>query len=366
MATVIKTPGVYIEEVSSFPPSVAQVATAIPAFLGYTEKSVSEPKRIKSFAEYLQTFGGPDKEIVVTLSTGINTGDPDYVSSVSSPDKKYLLYYAMQHYFQNGGGPCYVISTGQIAGTASILKADFESALAKLKKEDEPTLIVLTDAVNLTDAADKDVKYHDLLKAALAQCADLQDRFCVMDLYQDTGDIDADTLHFRNGVGTQNLKYGASYYPRLVSSLAYGDSAIVFSHVGAPTGESLDGMTLAEAKEAAAAEDPAGATPLSDILQAAVAEINLKLAEDAYKITLPPSAAICGVYAAVDASRGVWKAPANVSLSGVVKPSTKIDNDDQENMNVSDTGKSINAIRTFAGKGVLVWGARTLAGSTLR
>ena len=39
MATTYKTPGVYVEEISVFPPSVAQVETAIPAFIGYTEKA---------------------------------------------------------------------------------------------------------------------------------------------------------------------------------------------------------------------------------------------------------------------------------------------------------------------------------------
>ena len=39
MATSFKTPGVYVEEISTFPPSVAQVETAIPAFIGYTEKA---------------------------------------------------------------------------------------------------------------------------------------------------------------------------------------------------------------------------------------------------------------------------------------------------------------------------------------
>ena len=39
MATTYKTPGVYVEEISKFPPSVAQVETAIPAFIGYTQIS---------------------------------------------------------------------------------------------------------------------------------------------------------------------------------------------------------------------------------------------------------------------------------------------------------------------------------------
>ena len=79
--------------------------------------------------------------------------------------------------------------------------------------------------------------------------------------------------------------------------------------------------------------------------------------------TVPPSGAVAGIYAMVDRTRGVWKAPANVSLNGVIGPVVKIDNLDQEDLNVHDTGKSINAIRAFTGKGTLVWGARTLAGN---
>eukprot|EP01096_Ripella_sp_DP13-Kostka_P018188 TRINITY_DN9755_c0_g1_i1.p1 TRINITY_DN9755_c0_g1~~TRINITY_DN9755_c0_g1_i1.p1 ORF type:complete len:597 (+),score=-109.92 TRINITY_DN9755_c0_g1_i1:319-2109(+) len=81
-------------------------------------------------------------------------------------------------------------------------------------------------------------------------------------------------------------------------------------------------------------------------------------------ITLPPSSAIAGVYARVDKDRGVWKAPANVSLNYVIKPTVKITNNIQDGLNVDTVaGKSINAIRSFTGKGTLVWGSRTLAGN---
>ncbi len=81
-------------------------------------------------------------------------------------------------------------------------------------------------------------------------------------------------------------------------------------------------------------------------------------------LELPPSSAIAGVYARVDKDRGVWKAPANVGLNYVTNLSVKITNESQESLNVDTTaGKSINAIRAFTGKGILVWGARTLAGN---
>lgn len=51
-------------------------------------------------------------------------------------------------------------------------------------------------------------------------------------------------------------------------------------------------------------------------------------------------------------------------MAGVIEPIVRLDSKAQEEFNVDATaGKSINAIRAFAGKGTLVWGARTLAGN---
>jgi phage tail sheath protein FI len=81
-------------------------------------------------------------------------------------------------------------------------------------------------------------------------------------------------------------------------------------------------------------------------------------------VKLPPSSAMAGIYARIDKTKGVWKAPANVSLNYVIKPSVQVSHEEQADMNVDViAGKSVNAIRAFTGKGVLVWGARTLAGN---
>jgi len=81
--------------------------------------------------------------------------------------------------------------------------------------------------------------------------------------------------------------------------------------------------------------------------------------------SMPPSSAMAGLYTMVDGTRGVWKAPANVSVGSVTSPMVNINHEEQENLNVSTTGKSINAIRPFVGEGTLVWGARTLDGNSL-
>jgi len=90
----------------------------------------------------------------------------------------------------------------------------------------------------------------------------------------------------------------------------------------------------------------------------------IKTAIAASASVLPPSGAVAGIYARVDNARGVWKAPANESINSILGPVIQITADQQSGLNVDAVaGKSINVIRTFTGKGTLVWGARTLAGN---
>jgi hypothetical protein len=96
---------------------------------------------------------------------------------------------------------------------------------------------------------------------------------------------------------------------------------------------------------------------MTDLYNAVKAELSRHL------MTLPSSGAIAGIYARVDRTRGVWKAPANENVLGILGPDIKINKEQQEPLNVHTTGKSIDAIRAFVGKGTLVWGARTLAGN---
>ncbi|MFF8732205.1 phage tail sheath family protein [Streptomyces sp. NPDC015171] len=77
------------------------------------------------------------------------------------------------------------------------------------------------------------------------------------------------------------------------------------------------------------------------------------------RLTAPPTGHVAGVWARVDAERGVHKAPANETLRGVVGLSHEISDTEQAELN----NLGVNAIRTFPGSGILVWGARTLAAS---
>lgn len=443
MATY-RTPDVYIEEISTLPPSVAEVSTAIPAFLGYTE-SVTDadgndltfvPTRINTLLDYTALFGGPN----TIQFNATATADNQLISlTKDASDQQHNLYYSLDHYFKNGGGSCYIVSLGKYKVKAL---TDFEKGLAALEKEDELTLIVLSEATTLS--APKD--YYDLCQAALDQCEKLKDRFCI----QDVLNSDTKATAFRGGV-TNNLKYGAAYFPFLNTSInyryeetdikiswngavsspvtktfTYANAVIKLVYTGAanaaPTVEVLGGtgdvafsvagdkltisnlgtsgkvgstVATAWAAWADAATsgftltvlDPAGkltamtVTPLTadpvvpastsgsktlkDIRDTNTSLYNaIKTEMTKQRVTLPPSPAVAGVYATVDRTRGVWKAPANVGLNSVISPAVKISAEDQDLLNIdTEGGKSVNAIRSFVGKGTLIWGARTLAGN---
>lgn len=580
MATTYKTPGVYIEEIPKFPPSIAAVATAIPAFIGYTEKAlkqgeslVGKPTRIESIAEYVELFGqGPSQEIELYLDADnnfISSGKPDGSSA-------WLLYDSLRMFYANGGGNCYIVSVGSYSDTLD--KQDFLDGLAAVESEDEPTILLFPDAVNLEDPG-----LHDVQVAALSQCKKLMDRVTLCDTIS-SGDFGDDVQKLRNGIGINNLKYGAAYGPWINTSLprtfyyrdltlkrdnkdgdpiaasgltsdsaiqqmlsdvaeaqkavdalkdaeadgtddttwaakfkklsdAYNaSSATAAADLQAPLQGMYDLLALVvadvsdmiaslptvvttspdpsvpetkdfilekditqylgssalkssafdvlaahynylaktgmpgEAEEGSEeapenvkielfSDDPATATTdlgkaiklldyanaaaflavsktdvtakyaaattpreMADIARNAAAQAAssiialFRFAESSaaeyekkfndallsgfgtYKSLvskaieslnqLPPSGAIAGVYAAVDSDRGVWKAPANVSLNSVVSAVARISHEQQADYNVdANAGKSINIIRSFTGKGVLVWGARTLAGN---
>ncbi|MCU0432829.1 MAG: phage tail sheath subtilisin-like domain-containing protein [Bacteroidia bacterium] len=336
------TPGVYIREIATLPPSVAPVATAIPAFIGYTDIGpLNQAVRVSSLLEFEATFGGAKKYgITVNLNSGVMTASLTTVAA----NLKHNMYYSLQMYFANGGGPCWIVSIGSYTDT--IDAADYTGTtggFSVISKIDEPTLLVFPDAANLAAAT-----YGPIVVAALTQCNALQDRFVIAD-YVGADFGNTDLTAYRGALGTSYLKYGASYGPDLKTSLtyAYDETAVTLAGPGAwhLTANTLD--DLASGSNANLDQYNKAKTAIAQLA-----------------VTLPPSGAIAGIYAAVDRDRGVWKAPANVSLANVIAPTIFVTDADQGLMNVdATTGKSINAIRSFTGKGTLVWGARTLAGN---
>ena len=113
-----KTPGVYIEEISTLPPSVAEVATAIPAFIGYTVKGTAgavEVAQVNTLLEYELRFGRAG-------ATTFTAADDGTIDALASKLPGYSLWYALNLYFKNGGGRCYVISVDNEATALSTVR----------------------------------------------------------------------------------------------------------------------------------------------------------------------------------------------------------------------------------------------------
>ena len=335
MLATKKTTGVYIEEITFFPPAIAAVDTAVPAFIGYTDKDdhKMEALKIRSLLEFEELFSLEKWELTYTVNENL----------IEEDFSRNQLYYNMQLYFANGGGKCYVISLGSKAKGTEGSRQDFMDALDVLSKEDEPTLIVMPEAaaLNYQDCM-------DIYQAALAQAANLMDRFVIMDVPQSENEVE----DFRNGVGMNNLRFGAAYYPYLNTTISkyalVSDEDISFKNSTIEEKEGVETKSLRN----------------SDIGSGHLERQNMIRSIKEQTLVLPPSAAIAGVYGSVDATRGVWKAPANVSLNFVSSCVRKISHDEQAELNIhTEGGKSINAIRAFTGYGVMVWGARTLAGN---
>jgi len=285
-----KTPGVYIEEISSLSGSISAVPTAVPAFIGYTQKAakgrnslINKPLRITSFAEYMKFFGGPpaitysftlpDKtkdvleQELVDAKKAYDDDDTneelkkafddaraafddfeEYILAVDD-STKFNLFNSMRLFFNNGGGNCYIVSVGNYKSEKD--SKALMTGIEKLKKEQEPTMIVVPDAVLVEGCA-------DVQAAMLKHCGgDMRNRITILDI-QD-GDQERSLVHdpddvvagdddsqldvitkFRSSVN-QYLDFGAVYYPWLQTTLI-GKKDVSYDNI--KEGESLKNFQM--------------------------------------------------------------------------------------------------------------------------
>lgn len=413
MALTLKTPGVYIEEKNAFPNSVVAVATAIPAFIGYTEKAqfggkslLNRPVKVDSFLEFENFFG---KGAHTTYSLSKAEGDdaePDIHIGTDpyalEADKNTLFYLheSMKLFYQNGGGTCYVVSVGTYGGgeVKPDISADlFNDALRKLEKETEPTMLVIPDLL-LLDADN----CYSVQQQMLNHCGTQKNRVAILDIYNGYKGLDDPNYNpvdeFRNQVSSDFLNFGAAYYPWLhttivqsteisyrnfnndalktlqelvnkdISAFNESQQAALKPYVDALTSTPPPSEEEGEegGRSASADDDKPDAATVHSVLSIAVPVY--KTLMDAIiekKNLLPPSGAMAGVYTRVDNERGVWKAPANVAVNSTTAPAVHIDHNQQEDLNAPILGKAICAIRPFIGLGTMVWGGRTLDANSL-
>ncbi|UCD68891.1 MAG: phage tail sheath family protein [Betaproteobacteria bacterium] len=215
MASVQRTPGVYREEISLFPPSVAAVETAVPVFIGYTVKAENRAQNdlrmkafeISSIAEFREKYGeGPEVNVEAVHL------DPDNAVLDVDLESDYYLYDSLRMFYANGGGKCFVVSVGGFDDEVS--DSALKAGLGAAALEDQITMLVMPDAITLADD-----RIYGVQQAALQQCGKLLDRFAIFDLLEFKDDVALSLKEsrddFREAIGTSNLKYGAAYVPHL-------------------------------------------------------------------------------------------------------------------------------------------------------
>lgn len=251
-----------------------------------------------------------------------------------------------------------------------------------MEKHLEPTIVVIPDSVLLSEA-----DCYSIQAAMLLHCGHkMKNRFAILDVYngdkERTFDDSDVVTKFREGVGSNQLAWGAAYYPFLNTSTT-SESEIDFTRVSnreslveiinTEVEKNIENNKLSDAKGEAIKEIVAKMIDASssDIIsiQSTLKTVSPGFNQIMSKMldelnVMPPSAAMAGAYSMVDNSINVAKSPANISLGSVLSPVVNITQENQEDLNTPLNGKSINAIRSFTGKGTLVWGARTLDGNS--
>ncbi|MEN2281646.1 phage tail sheath C-terminal domain-containing protein [Algoriphagus sp. SE2] len=408
----IKKPGVYINEINALPNSVVPVATAIPAFIGYTprvkfkQKSYKNiPQKITSFAEFKAIYCysdlpkaldpakqySPEYYLVKQMSQP-KKGDyvmieGSYYLILPDPNTIYYLYNSIRLFFDNGGGAAYIVSVGTygkpskkpIKAGEQIVNQNVQlnaliNGVASLKNEEEPTMYICPEAT-LLSLEDNGT----LMQEMLLQNTEVQRAISIFDVIggrnPDPILYTQDIANFRNNTGSIGLSYGAAYYP-FIGTTIMNSSDVDFTNLFGGDISQLEQLINPAEKT-----NPALTKIFKDILnpskRISVTQYHNALLSSSKNYStiitallkainvMPPSAALAGVITTTDNQEGVWKAPANISIVGAVSLPIKLTDNQQEGLNVDPvSGKSINAIRFFNGQGILIWGARTLDGNS--
>jgi hypothetical protein len=180
---------------------------------------------------------------------------------------------------------------------------DFEGDVAKrrgmgsLAAIDEVTMVVMPDAMTLAQNGGGDVAVRDLQGKMIAHAENMGDRIAILDAPPNL--LPQDVLEWRMNTAGYDSKFAALYYPWIEVM------------------------------------DPLSKSP----------------------ILIPPSGHVAGIWARTDATRGVHKAPANEVVLGANGLGFQVTGEEQGGLNQV----GINCIRSFPGRGIRVWGARTLS-----
>ena len=401
------SPGVYVEEVDRGSKPIEAVGTAVAAFIGYTEKAVDvkngenvslvgKPTLVTNWSQYVQKFGAfvpgaylPDSvygyfnnggsiAYIVSIKTMGELADPDLATPArvtvrSGDDKANLLEFTAKaggptgnglrvdvkpDLGEEGKGKAFTVvisQNGQVAETyeglttgtgdknvetvvktqsklvtvkvtgkgeivpaagsfalaggeiktKAVTLGDYQGSSAQrtglggLEPIDDVTMVIVPDLYSAYEAGEIDMKGVQAVQQAIIDyCEHIRYAFAILDAPPNL--MPQEVKEWRNQVNYDTTRAGL-YYPWI----------------------EIADMTGAN-----------GRTRM-----------------------VPPSGHMAGIYARSDATRGVHKAPANEIVRGALGLGVVVTKGEQDLLNPI----GVNGIRTFPGRGIRVWGARTLS-----
>lgn len=397
-------PGVFIEEIERGPKPIEGVATSTAAFLGETERGPVRPRLITSYNEYLRRFG-----------------------DVFGADK--YVPYAIKGFFDNGGRRAYIARIAGVGALKSTLAGGGYTVEAVGPGTASDRIWVRIGPGTTRDNLQSPVGfrlqvfYWDRpvvggIFDPLAEAARLP-RPSLTEDFDDLSLIPTSSNYWEKRVGNGNsslvtlnmadgtaLPDGAPDTTVLNAALAGGDDGAAPGTVQfegddaeADKRTGLAALNLDPYRDVAIVCAPGVAIEIAKVVithcernrfRFAVVDAQANTADPSnldprttvqdstyaafyypwlwisdprsgLRIKVPPSGSACGIYALTDNTRGVWKAPANETVAGALDLEYDIDTRAQELLNP----RGVNAIRRFPGRGIRVWGARTLSSDPL-
>jgi phage tail sheath protein FI len=394
-------PGVFIEEIERGPKPIEGVATSTAAFLGSTERGSKTPRLVTTYSEYLRYYG----DIFGTSN---------------------YMPYAVKAFFDNGGRRCYIgrvsgpgadVARVELAGfrvSATGAGAAYNRVHVRIgpgtTTDNTGAPVGFRVVVSYWDKAYPNTPF-DPIEAGLDPPGPLPSSI------EDFDDLSVDPSsqqYFAKRINDGNSAF--------VEIAAEDDVALPTAVAAGVLEDGLDGDAPGLPDYLGADDDPNERTGLAaldldryrevaivyapgvadDIAQAVITHCernrfrfavidsqpnvavstNLdprtNLADSQYaafyypwlyvsdprsgaRTKVPPGGAVCGIYALTDNTRGVFKAPANEVVAGAIDLEYEVTQGAQEVLNP----RGVNAIRRFPGRGVRVWGARTLSSDPL-
>jgi Bacteriophage tail sheath protein len=391
------TPGVYVEEVSSGKKPIEGVGTAVAAFVGLAPGGpVNVPMRISNWSQFARIYG--------------DTTTPDNGPFMEGA----YLAHSVYGYFQNGGSLCWVVrvgaeENGQVSARAALPAAtdrgvealravaldgagatvDVEISEEETPPEGDPTYKIVVSSgghreeypgVSLrkgrtyiatkVNAESKLIKIEDT-GAALPEVRLAPGKYALQ--VPSAPPSEVRPSDFEGDVAKRQGMGGLAAIDE-ITMIAMPDMMQFSTNGDGARLRDLQGKMIAHCENAgermAILDCPPDLSP-QDVYEWRMnaAGYDSKMAALYYPwievmdpltrrpITIPPSGHIAGVWARVDEQRGVHKAPANEVLMGANGLGFQVTHAEQGSLNKN----GVNCIRAFPGRGIRIWGARTLS-----